>query len=402
MKFKVHVLNSNNEAVERSVEAADKFALFRQVKKDAETLVSFEVDKASSFSKYNITLFGGVKMAEKINLARNLGAMLEAGLPLSRALGVVQRQSRNKVLTDTVAELSAAISRGVTFHDAMLQYPKVFSPLFVSMVKVGEESGSLAQSLKGVAIQMEKTYTLQKKLKGALIYPGIIFCVMIIIAVLMLIFVVPTLTATFQELNAPLPESTKIIILISNLLKDHYILFVVFVVALISGVTYALRTPWGKRANDFLAIHLPIISSVVIQSNAARTARTLSSLLSAGVDVVLATRITSDVLQNSYYKDILLETQKKVEKGDSIASVFMAHEKLYPPFVSEMISVGEETGKLAEMLLGVAVYYENEVEQQTKDMSTIIEPVLMVFIGAAVGFFAISIITPTYTVLNNI
>jgi type IV pilus assembly protein PilC len=199
-----------------------------------------------------------------------------------------------------------------------------------------------------------------------------------------------------------LPLTTRIVLGLSDLLKNHYILILIGMIVLGLSVRYGLKTSKGKRLGDWVALHLPAIGTIVKETNSARTARTFSSLLSSGVDVILAAQITKEVLQNSYYKDVLAESQKRIEKGEAIATVFEANENLYPPFVSEMISVGEETGKLAAMLLGVAVFYEDEVEQKTKDMSTIIEPFLMVFIGGAVGFFAVSMITPLYSVLNTI
>ena len=403
MKFKVTLKNTDGESVQREVEASDKFALFRQIKKDGDTIVHFE-EIRSSILKGNLGggIFNKVKTSEKINFARNLGAMLSAGLALSRALTVLQKQTRNKKMREVIKDLNDSVSKGSSFHEAMQKHPKVFSNVFISMVKVGEESGGLADSLKAVALQIEKTYQLTRKIKGAMIYPGIIFSVMIVIGILMMIFVVPSLTATFKELNTPLPASTQFIIAISDFLRDHYLISFGLLFAVISGFIYGSKTPAGKKTLDYLALHLPIISGITQETNAARTARTMSSLLSAGVDVVLAAQITKEVLQNSYYKSVLDEVIKYVQKGDSIATIFAAHSDLYPPFVSEMISVGEETGKLSEMLLGVAVFYEDEVEQKTKDMSTVIEPVLMVFIGAAVGFFAFSMITPTYSVLNNI
>ena len=153
---------------------------------------------------------------------------------------------------------------------------------------------------------------------------------------------------------------------------------------------------------DTVSLRLPVIGPLVKESNSARTARTLSSLLSSGVSFLSAMEITRDVVQNDFYKEVLEKARLNVQKGDPISSVFIENEHLYPPFVGEMTSVGEETGQLAEMMLGVAVFYEGEVEQKTRDMSTIIEPVLMIFIGCAVGFFAISMITPTYSLMNNI
>lgn len=402
MKYKVEVMNTEKKTSQKIVEASDKFALFRQIKKEGETLVSFTEEKKSSGSKFNFVLFKSVKATDRINFARNLGAMLEAGLALSRALAVLERQSKKKKLKRIVSDLNSYISKGTTLHEAMEHFPEMFTVLFISMVKVGEESGSLAEALKGVALQLEKTYVLQKKIKGAMIYPTIILGVMVLIGILMLMFVVPTLTVTFLELKVELPFSTRVVLGLSNLFKDHFILVGIGLVGLFALFTVGLKTPQGKRLSDYVSLHIPLISTLVKETNAARTARTFSSLLTAGVDVVLTAQITKDVLQNSYYKEVLAESEVHIQKGESIASVFEAHQDLYPPFVSEMVSVGEETGKLSSMLLGVAVFYENEVDQKTKDMSTVIEPFLMVFIGAAVGFFAVSMITPLYSVLNTL
>ncbi len=402
MKYKVELMNTDKVTVHKEMEAADKFALFRQIKKDGETLISFSEVKKSPIGPIHITLFSSVSATDKINFARNLGAMLGAGLALSRALAVLERQSKKKKLKKIVADINGYISKGTTLHEAMEKFPEMFSVLFVSMVKVGEESGSLADSLNGVALQLEKTYMLQKKIKGAMIYPAIILGVMVVIGILMLMFVVPTLTATFMELKVELPLSTRIVLGISGILQNHYFLVLEALLIIFATFIIGLKTDKGKRFADYILLRIPVISQLVKETNAARTARTFSSLLSAGVDVVLTAQITKDVLQNSYFKEVLAESEQRIQKGESITSVFEAHQDLYPPFVSEMVSVGEETGKLSTMLLGVAVFYENEVDQKTKDMSTIIEPFLMVFIGAAVGFFAVSMITPLYSVLNTI
>ena len=402
MKYKVEVINTEKVTSHKVVEAEDKFALFRLIKKDGDTLISFTEEKKSAIGTIEINLWSSIKATDKINFARNLGAMLEAGLALSRGLAVLERQTKKKKLKKIMSELNSYISKGTTFHEAMEHFPEMFTVLFVSMVKVGEESGSLAESLKAVSLQLEKTYALQKKIKGAMIYPVIILGVMVVIGILMLMFVVPTLTATFLELKVQLPFSTRVILGLSELLTNHYILVIEGILFLFGAIVIAGKTPQGKRFADYIVLHLPVISTLVKETNAARTARTFSSLLTAGVDVVLTAQITKDVLQNSYYKAVLAESEQHIQKGESIASVFESHQDLYPPFVSEMVSVGEETGKLSTMLLGVATFYENEVDQKTKDMSTIIEPFLMVFIGAAVGFFAVSMITPLYTVLNTL
>lgn len=402
--FKYSAINKQGQTYEAVKDAPDKFAFFRTLKKDGESILWVkEVNKHSwKTTGFNFTLFSRIKMHDKIIFARNLGGMLEAGLSLSRGLSVLERQTKNKKLKETYKALNESITAGKTFHESMAEFPKVFNTLFISMVKAGEEGGTLSDALKQIASQTEKTYLLQKKLKGAMIYPAIIISVMVLIGVLMMVFVVPSLTATFKELNAPLPKSTVLILGLSEFLKNNYILSALIVIVFAAAFYTAAKTAKGKEWLDYLALHTPLISNLVKETNSARTARTLSALLHSGVDLILATQITGDVLQNTYYKNILKKVEKQVEKGEPISSVFLAESKFYPVFVGEMISVGEETGELSHMLVGVADFYENEVEQKTKDLSTVIEPFLMVFIGLVVGFFAVSMITPMYTVMNNI
>ena len=385
-------------------EALDKFTLYKNLKRDGDVVLSasqVELKKTWSLMSY-LKFFGRIKTHDKITLARNLSAMLEAGLALSRALFVLERQSKKKKLKELLAALNDNIKKGKTLSASLANFPNVFSSLFVSMVKAGEGSGSLASSLKTVALQMDAVYTLTRKVKGALIYPAIVLSVMLVIGVLMLIYVVPTLTATFSELHSELPTSTKIVIGISNFLRNDTLVSVGLLILTVALVYFSVRTKVGRRVRDLVFLRLPIIGVIVKETNTARTARTLSSLLSAGVPVSEALAITGDVLQNSYYKEVLRKAQTSIEKGSPISSVFAEREDLYPPFIGEMVAVGEETGKLSEMLSNVGTFYENEVDQKTKDMSTVIEPFLMVFIGAVVGFFAVSMITPMYTVLNNV
>jgi type IV pilus assembly protein PilC len=404
MKFSYTAKKPNGEEYTAVMDVADKSAFFRELRKTGDIPLRFngEEQARSLGMDIDFEFLHRIKTMDKISFARNISGMLEAGLSLSRALSVIERQTKNKKLKRIYKNLNTSISGGKTFNESLALEPKVFSTLFVSMVKAGEEGGTLAESLKHLALQMEKTYQIQKKVKGAMIYPAVILAVMFVIGILMMILVVPNLAKTFKDLGTELPISTKIVIGISDFASNHYILLILIIAAIITAFYYALKTSIGKKALDYAAINTPVISSIVVESNAARTTRTLSSLLSSGVDLVSAVHITGEVMQNSYYKSVLTRTEKVVERGDPISTIFTQEEKLYPVFVGEMMSVGEETGKLASMLMGVATFYENEVEQKTKDMSTVVEPFLMVFIGIAVGFFAVSMITPMYSVMNNI
>lgn len=400
-KYKVRELSGNE--TEGQMEATDRFAVASQLRSEGKSVISVEeMSKGFVFDMNTINeMLSRVKEQELIVFSHNLSAMMKAGLALSRGLSIQERQTKNPAFKKTLKTLIDEISRGSTLSAGMAKFPKVFSPIFVSMVRAGEESGKLSDSLLVVGDQLEKSYLLKKKIKGALIYPSVVIATLIIIGVLMFIYVVPTLTATFKELHTELPTSTKIIMWISDFLSNHLLVGIIIVAGLIAGFIGMLRTKRGRRAFETVTFRLPVVGTLVRQSNAAHTARTLSSLLSSGVDMLEAINITKDVLQNSYYKEMMTLAGERVQKGIPLSSVFSEND-IYPLLVSDMIEVGEETGKLSEMLLNLALFYENEVDEATKNMSTIIEPILMVVIGASVGFFAVSMISPMYSVMSNV
>lgn len=403
MRFTYKVKNKDGEILKRTATAKDKFDLYDQVRKEGFEIVEVHEEGKYRFSMARFNeLFGTVKEHEKVILTRNLSAMIGAGLSLTRALTVLERQTKNQKLKTVLLGITSDIKKGNNFHTALKKFPKVFSPLFVSMVRAGEESGKLAEALELIGSQLERAYILKKKIKGALIYPSIILIAMVIIGVLMLVFVVPTLTSTFAELGADLPKSTQFIINLSAFFIEQTVLAVSIPVIFFVSLMYGLRTYKGKRMFHYFLLHIPIIGELVKEIQAARTTRTLSSLLSSGVAIVTAISITSEVLQNSYYREVLDRAQNDVQKGTPLSGAFTDNEHLYPILVGEMISVGEETGKLPEMLLRVAEFYEQEVEQKTKDMSTIVEPFLMIIIGTFVGFFALSMISPIYSLSEAI
>lgn len=394
-------IDKEGNTVEDTVEFGNKYEVYELIKNKGDRVVSVrEVPKKAFSFSMEISLFTSVKMHDKIVFARNLSQMIDAGLPITRGLSIMERQAKKGILKKTLGDLQDSLSKGNTLSDSMSKHPKIFSTLFISMIRAGEESGNLSLALKNVSMQMEKTYLLTKKIKGAMMYPAVIFSLMIVIAVLMMVYMVPTLTETFTGLGVELPLSTRIIIMISNFLKGYFLFVILGTLALIVGLVLWFRTNMGKIMLDTISLRIPIIGEMVKQMNSARTARTLSSLISSGVDIVVAIGVTKEVIQNSYYKNVLTEIETAIEKGEQISNIFLSHDNLYPLFVGEMVSVGEETGKIGEMLLGVATFYEEEVDQKTKDLSSIIEPLLMIVIGTAVGIFAISMLAPTYSLAD--
>jgi type IV pilus assembly protein PilC len=406
MQFHFKAQKADGEIFEGEREAADKFALFDEIKKEGATMLFAEGRTASKkfwqrkfFSRL---VLGSVSIHQKIVFAKNLSAMIAAGLPLSRALSVIERQMNNKVMKKILNNLNEQIKKGKPLSEGLAEFPLIFPPLFVSMTRAGEESGSLSEALNTVSGQLERVYYIQRKLRGALMYPALVISLIIVVGILMFVFVVPKLIANFEGLNITLPWSTQLIIWTSNFLQNHY-LIVISIIAIVSvGTSWILKTGKGKRLFDMICLRFPIIGPMVIETNTARAARTLSSLLSSGVNVVEALQITEDVVQNVYFKETLNKAREAIQKGTPLSAPFAENEKIYPAFFAEMVSAGEETGNLAKMLSDVGVFYENEMDQKTKDFSTIIEPLIMIVIGAVVGFFVYAMLTPMYTMMGAI
>lgn len=382
-------------------EAPDKVTLYREVKKEGGTIISTEEGGKRSFLK-SLRWNAGISTDEKVAFAKNLAVMINAGIAIHRGLSIMAKQTSNGKLKSVLESLASSINKGKPLSEAMKDHSNVFSNLFIMMVHSGEESGKLTESLRIVAAQMERSSTLTKKVKGAMIYPVIIFCVMVILTVVLLVYMVPTLSETFKGLGVALPLPTRIIIWLSDFMRINFVIILVSAAAAAAAVGFFAKTRKGKRFFDFLNLHIPLISPIVKEVNSARTARTLSSLTSSGVDIVVAIGVTRDVLQNVFYKEVLEEAENKIQKGETISSVLTRASNLYPVFVGEMLAVGEETGQLSSMLENVADFYEKEVDEKTKNLSTIIEPLLMVFIGAAVGVFAIAMLLPTYSLVDVI
>ena len=408
MLFFYKAKSKEGEVTEGVQSATDRLALAHDLRSRGFTPISITekgksfIDKLSAFSSTFSGGFSKISTNEQIIFTKNLSGMLKAGLSLYRALSVLKKQTKNSKMNSILTSLGDNINSGGTLSSGLSKFPNVFSQLFISMTKAGEESGNLAGALSDIGMNLEKSHTLTKKIKGALIYPGVILSAMVVIGVLMFAFVVPTLASTFQSLGVVLPLSTRIIIFLGNFFSHNLILTFAIIICAGVGLYSLFHGKFMAKYIDYTVIRIPVVGNLAKELNTARTARTISSLLLAGVSITRAIEITEDVVQNSYYKKVLNEAKNAIEKGAPFSKAFEANNKLYPVMMSEMIEVGEETGKLSDMLLEIALFYEAEIENKTKNLSTIIEPVLMIFIGAGVGFFAISMISPLYSILGSI
>lgn len=402
MHFTYYAKKISGEEIKGVMEAKDRFDLAKIIKQQGYMLISCREGNAKKKFFQTPSVFSGISVSDKIFFSRNLSVMISAGVSIARGLEILGRQTKNKKFKDIFNNLIENIKKGGSLSEGMKQYPRVFSSLFTAMAKVGEETGKLSESLTLISEQLEKDNAIRKKVKGAMMYPAIIVTVMIIIGILMLVYVVPTLVSTFEELGVELPMSTQIIIALSKFFIEHTILFLVSVIAIVMAFIFLARSPRGKNALGNILLRAPLFSPLVKKINSARTSRTLASLISAGVDVLEALAITKDVVQNHRFKAVLEQARSDIQKGIPMSESFKKADNLYPILVGEMMAVGEETGKLTDMLMRLAAFYEDEVTETTKNLSTIIEPVLMVIIGAVVGFFAVSMIKPMYSMVSGL
>ncbi|HDL74780.1 MAG TPA: type II secretion system F family protein [bacterium] len=383
------------------LEAKNEMELAKILRLKGYFLISASL-KNKRFELKNVSFSFGVPLVEKLMFARNLGVMISAGIDLPKALKILSLQTKNSKLKKVLISIRENILKGKNFSESLTKYPNIFSEFFCSMVKTGEETGNLENVLKNLTLQMEKDYHLRAKIKGAMIYPAVIMLTMSGIGILMLTMVIPKLAATFEELNLELPATTQAIIFIGYFLKEKWYLFILFtIVFLYLFLTFA-RTKKGKRIIDSLILKLPIISPIVKKTNAAYVTRTLSSLMASGVPIVKSLRITSKVLENSLFRESLSNAANKVKKGEKLSDALEPYQNLYPISVIQMIKVGEETGETSNILEKLADFFEEEVSNATENMTDVIEPILIVVIGIVVGFFAVSMIQPMYSMLGGV
>lgn len=332
---------------------------------------------------------------------RQLSSMITAGLTLVQALNVLKNQTQNDALEEMIDGIISDIEDGAMLSKALEKYPNVFSPIYLALIRTAESSGLLDKVLARLADNLEKKEKLIRTIRGALMYPIIVVVMMILVMVVMMIFVIPQLTALYGDLDLKLPLATQFVIGVSDFVIGYwYITITVAVIVFYYGRSWYSK-PEGKRIVDTYLLKLPIFGKLFSDSMMAEFSRTLSLMISSGSLVVESLLKSADVVGNTLYKEAISLVAKRVEKGISIGDAMEAS-PLFPPIIVEMVKIGEQTGKLDASLMKVSEYFEREVEDKVKVMSTLLEPVIMVLLAIGVGFLIISIITPIYNLISNI
>ena len=401
MKFSYTATNKDGKTIKGSAEAASKQALAETLAKQGARPILIKEEK----KKGGIGIFGGekVKLKDLAGFTRQLSTMISAGVPLTRSFNTLAQQTDSDSFKQIIGKISKDIEGGTALGDAFEKHPKVFSSVYVNMVRAGEAGGILENILKRLASQLESDASMRRKIKSAMTYPVVILCITIIAFFAIMMFVIPRLGEILQDLGggAELPVLTRALLSISDFMQAYAILILMAVGVLGFFVMRYIKTPKGKRQFHSLLLKIPVLKTVITKVAIARFARTFSSLMAAGVGVLDALNVTGGAIGNVIIQEELEAAAKEVKNGKLISDP-LSKSKHFPPIVSQMIAIGEETGQIDVILVKVADFYEEEVEATIDGLSSIIEPLMIVVLGGMVGLIAISVMGPIAQLSQNI
>jgi type IV pilus assembly protein PilC len=382
------------------LEADSKQAVSDQLKQRG--LIVLEIGDKHASREIELSFLKSVKANELAVFSRQLATMISSGMSILRALYVLEEQTEGKFLKETLVAVRKDVEAGISLSDAMARHPKVFSPLFVAMTQAGEAGGVLEGALMRVADQLEKDASLRRQIKSAMVYPTLVIIFAVGVMMALVAFLVPVFEGVFKQFGGELPKITQVSVFLSHAVTGYW--WLIFLLA--GGTAFAFvkwkGSSWGRRQWDHFRLHIPMkIGTIVQQVAVARWSRTLSSLTSAGVPLLLALDITGRTGGNVAIEEAMDGVIASVKRGGTIAAP-LAQAPIFPTMVTHMVGVGEETGALDAMLDKVAEFYEDQVEASVKALTSILEPIMIVVIGGIVGFIVVSMYLPLFTVYNNI
>ena len=392
--------NLAGQTLEGAVVAPSESVAYDTLREKQLTIVTLR-ERAKSAKFFSADMFRRVSVKEQVIFARQLSVMISANVPIVRALRILVRQTKNVHFKMILSDILDEVDGGAKLSAALARYPNVFNTFFVSMIRSGETTGKLDDVLIYLADQREKDYGITSRVRGAFIYPAVVLFAVIAVAVVMVVFVLPKLLEIFTEGGAELPISTRLLIGTSNFARNQWYVVLIGLLAAGIGFYYWRKSPNGRRVLDVVKIRIPVGGRIFTMIYLTRLSRSLSTLLSSGVPISQALAITAEIVGNHVYADILNQTIREVEDGNSVTTVFVKSKQV-PLMLAQMMSVGEQSGRLDQVLLKVAQFYENELDGLVRNLVSLIEPVILLLMGVGVGFMVSSILLPIYNVSNAI
>lgn len=382
------------------VEADSKQAVADQLK--ARGLVVLDVADKHKSKEIDLTFLQRVSLPELAVFSRQLSTMISSGMSILRALYVLEEQTPNKLLKETIVAVRKDVEAGLALSESMARHPKIFSPLFIAMVKAGETGGVLESSLVRVADQMEKDASLRKQIRSAMVYPALVISFALIVLIAMVAFVIPVFVGVFKTYGGELPMITQISVGASNAVTHAWYAIIIGAIVIVVSFLKWKRSSWGRKQWDRFKLHVPMkIGSIVQEVALARWSRTLASLTAAGVPLLQALEIVGKTAGNVVVEEAMTGVIASVKRGGTLSAP-LSKTPIFPKMVAQMVSVGEETGALDSMLNKIAEFYEDRVDASVKALTSILEPVMILVIGGIVGFVVISMYMPLFTVYEHI
>jgi len=398
--FLYSAVNEKNKYIKDRIEARSQRRALADLERLGLLVVNIKQEKKQGL--LSVINQSSIRRLDKILFTRHLHTLLESGIALDQALKIASEQAENHSLKKVLTDLYQQTKRGEPLHGSLARHPRYFSPFFVNLVRVGEKSGTLDNVLEHLLEQQERDYELITKTRSALIYPAIIIMAAIGILTLMMAFVIPNITELLLEYNVDIPLSTKILIWISAMINHHSLLLLTVTLILFLILRRWIKSPRGKLQWDWFKLNVPILKRIVVEFNMARICRSMSALLKSGVSIDEALLLTSTVCGNLYYQRSIAAGVDIVRKGIPMTEVLHGNPRLYPIMSTRMIEIGERTGKFDNMFTRLALFYEKSVLTTIQNLSSIIEPVLLLIIGLGVAFVAVSILTPIWRFAQTI
>ncbi len=403
MKFVFKAKNQAGKYESGEISAANRESAVMLLQRENLLPVKLEEQKeiTNDFVKGILKYYDSVSEKELVIFFRQMSILVEARVPLLVALSTIGSQSGNMYFVKVIQGMVGDIEDGMPFSIAMEKQPDIFSNLAISVIRAGEASGDLKKSIDYMADNIEKNYNLTSRIKSALIYPSIVMAVFFIIGFLVITFIIPKLTAIIKDLNADVPWYTKILIVVGDFMAQYWWAVAIIIIGFIAGIIYYIKTKDGRREWDQVKLKLPVFGGIFRSIYIARFAQNLAALLSSGIPIIRAMTIVSDVVDNVVYQEVFMQAVEEIKRGGNMSDVFR-RSPLIPPMVTQMTKIGENSGQIDIALGHVAKFYDQETETITKNLSTLLEPLLMVVIGIAVGFMAFSILMPIYNIAGQI
>ncbi len=400
MKFLYQAKNTKGELKKGYVIAANQPKAEQLLTENGFVIISLKEEKESVLNKLDF-FSKHVGYKDLVLFSRQLSTLVGARVPILQALRILEKQLANKALIEVTKSLITSIESGESLSLALSKHPTVFGNIYISLVRSGEAAGKVGEALLFLADQLEKDYDLRSKVRGAVTYPAFVLSALLVVGVLMFKFVLPNLVSVLKEQNTELPLVSKVLISFTDFFQVYWWLILLGMAGLAVGSRVYVQSVSGRYMWDRFKMHLPVLGDILERIYLARFARNLATLVAGGIPIIQALKIISDIINNVVYRDILLDTANQVTNGKSI-SESLAKYKQFPPLVTQMVSVGEQTAELDTILAKLASFYEKEVDAKIATLSSLLEPIIMLILGIGVGILVAGVLLPIYNLASSI